>query len=414
MKKRISLMLCSIMLLTILVVPVNAQGHECLSQNDSGKAQSTDDLTKDEASVADFRSAMTEQYGEDYFVKLERNELATKNANIIESKFAKDKSGDVIYPDYIGGLYIDSNNNLTIQVVKKNIPNSRNETYQSIINVDKNSKVEYVNYSYEELNGVHDIILNNFLGKFDNLTGLYVDVISNRVVVELKEFTNEKIEEFKNKVINSPMISFDKATVFEQISSASPGGSFISAEGYQQCSYGYRAKLSTGQTGIVSAAHCFNSGGDSIPGIGMLRSYQNTGELDAAFVINTSGANLSNLIIVPNIGITITLSANVNASPIAGQSISKYGRTTGLTSGTITATNYSYTNDKTHITYTKQVKAIMDSTNGDSGGPAFQLSASNSSNATIVGILSASSTDRTKSIITKASLINQHFALSTY
>lgn len=404
MKKKISLMLCSIMLLTILVVPVNAQESGNLSQNSSEKTQS----------VADSRESMIEQFGEDYLVKLERNELAAKNANIIESKFAKDKSGESIYPDYIGGLYIDSNNNLTIQVVKKNISNSQNETYQSIINVDKNSNVEYVNYSYEELKEVHDIILNNFLGKFDNLTGLYVDVISNRVVVELRELTSEKIEEFKKKVINSPMVSFDKSTAFEQISSASPGGSFISAEGFQQCSYGYRAKLSTGQTGIVSAAHCFNSGGDSIPGIGMLRSYQNTGELDAAFVVNTSGADLSNLIVVPSVGSIITLSAEVNSSPVVGQSISKYGRTTGLTSGTITATNYSYTNDRTHISYTKQIRAVMVSTNGDSGGPAFQLSSSNSSRAIIVGIMSASNQNDTESIITKASLINQHFALSTY
>ncbi len=392
MKKKIGLILCSAMILTTLVIPVNAQEYENLTQNDSNKMQ----------------------YSEDYLVKLERNELAAKKANMIESKFIKNKLGEVIYPDYIGGLYIDSNDNLTIQVVEQNIPNSQNETYESIINIDENSKIEYVDYSYEELNELNDTILNNFLGKIDNLTGLYVDVVSNRVVVELEDLTDEKIEEFKKNVIDSPMISFNKTTIFELISTASPGGSFISTKGQQQCSYGYRAKLSTGQTGIVTAAHCLKSSGDSIPGIGTLRSYQNIGELDAAFVTNNSGATLSNIIIVPSLGITITLSANVNSSPVAGQSISKYGRSTGLTSGTITTTNYSYTDSETNISYTKQIRAAMVSTNGDSGGPAFQQSGSNSSNATIVGIMHASGKYTSESLITQASLINQHFALSTY
>ena len=52
--------------------------------------------------------------------------------------------------------------------------------------------------------------------------------------------------------------------------------------------------------------------------------------------------------------------------------------------------------------------------NGDSGGPAFQQFASNSFKAAIASIMSVSSEDRTESFITQASLINQHFALSTY
>ena len=412
MKKKISLILLSTMFISTLVTPVNALKYVDLLQSNSNEVQLIDDLMQDKKFLADVKASMIEQYGEDYQIKLERNELAVKNANIIESKFTKDKLGERIYPDYIGGLYIDSDDNLVIQVVEQNIPDSQNikyKNYESIINVDKNAKMKYVDYSYEELNEVYDTILNNFLGKVDNLTGLYVDVTSNRVVVELKELTDEKIDEFRKNVIDSSMVSFDKATIFEQISTVSPGGSFVSTNAKQGCSYGYRAKLPTGQTGIVSAAHCFKSSGDSISEIGMVSSYQNTGELDAAFVINTSGATLSNIIS----GTTITLGADVNSSLAVGQSISKYGYKTGLTSGTIKSVNYSYTGSN-GTKYTKQIRAKLAATNGDSGGPAFQQSASNSSKATIVGIMHAANNDRTESLITKASLINQHFALSTY
>lgn len=251
--------------------------------------------------------------------------------------------GERIYPDYIGGLYIDSNDNLIIQIVEQNIPDSRNKmyrTYESITNVDNNTKKEYVDYPYEQLQEIYDVISNDFLGKVDNLIGLYIDVISNRVVVELEELTAEKIEEFKKNVINSPMIIFDKATMFKQISTVNPGAGFISSSG-NGCSYGYRARTARGQTGVVTAGHCFSGKGDSIPSVGSVTQYSNGGSLDAAFVENTSGATLSNEIVIAATGATIPLSYFFEDVPLVGEKVSKYGKTTGLTSGVINAANYS-------------------------------------------------------------------------
>lgn len=414
MKKKISLILLSAMFISTLVTPVNALKYVDLLQSNSNEVQLVDDLMQDKKFLADVKASMIEQYGEDYQIKLERNELAVKNANIIESKFTKDKLGERIYPDYIGGLYIDSNDNLVIQVVEQNIPNSQNKNYESIINVDKNAKMKYVDYSYEELNKVYDIILNNFLGKVDNLTGLYIDVVSNRVVAELKEFTDETIDEFRKNVIDSPMVSFDKARAYKDISEVNPGKGFVSSVS-KICSYGYRAKMNSGVTaveGIVTAGHCFSGLGNTITGVGTVIKYSYSGTLDAAFVANNSNATLTNLITVPATGYTASLSTTVNSSPVVGQTISKYGKTTGLTSGVINTINYSYTSKDTFVTHKNLIRTTMSAAGGDSGGIAFQPSASGVTTNATVGIMHAANDN--ESLVTKASLINSTFGLSRY
>lgn len=414
MKKKIGLMLISTMFLSTLVVPVHALKYTNFSQNNYNKIQLIDDMMEDEKFLADFKATMIEQYGEDYQIKLKNNELAVKNANIIESKFSKDKLGETVYPDYIGGLYIDDNDNLVIKVVKQNIPNSKNakyKNYESIMNVDENAIIEYADYSYEELNEVYDIILNNYLGKIDNLTGLYVDVISNRVVVELKELTDNKIDEFINNVIDSPMISFDNATTYNDISNINPGEKITTQFG-NTCSYGYRAKMTSGISeisGIVTAGHCFDNIGNSISGVGQVIKYSDSGALDAAFIATDSNINPTNLI-----NGSTTLSTTVNSSPVVGQTISKYGYVTKLTSGVIKSINYSYTDTSDWVTHTNLIRTTMSANNGDSGGIVFQPSATGVTANATVGIMAAKSSSGTESLVTKASVINSTFGLSRY
>lgn len=62
-----------------------------------------------------------EKYGENYLEIFAKNNKSSQNAQKITSMFEKDSNGEPIYPDYIGGLYIDANDNLVIQVVEKNI-----------------------------------------------------------------------------------------------------------------------------------------------------------------------------------------------------------------------------------------------------------------------------------------------------
>lgn len=415
MKQKIGLILLSVMFLFTLVVPVNAQTYINIPQRNSNKIKLIDDIMHDEEFLTDLKTTMIEQYGEDYQTKLEHNELAAKNANIIKSKFAKDELGESIYPDYIGGLYIDDDNNLVIKVVEQNIPNNQNKKYKNyelIMNVDRNAKIEYADYSYEELNEVYNVILNNFLGKIDNLTGLYIDVISNRVVVELKEFTEEAIEEFMKNVINSPIISFDKATTYNNISNINPGGKIIT-QFEKLCSYGYRAKMTSGFSeifGIVTAGHCFDNIGNSILGVGQVIKHSNSGSLDAAFVATNADITPTNLIA----GSTTSLSVTVNSSPVVGQAISKYGYKTGLTNGVIKNVNYSYTDSSTWITHTNLIKTTMRADGGDSGGIVFQPSTSGVTANATVGIMQSKSSDGTESLVTKASVINSTFGLSRY
>ena len=77
--------------------------------------------------------------------------------------FEKNDKGKSIYPDYIGGIYIDDENNLVLQIVMENKPtlNSKSteiQLYNKILNVDNNMIVENVKNPYGELEAAQQII----------------------------------------------------------------------------------------------------------------------------------------------------------------------------------------------------------------------------------------------------------------
>ncbi len=321
-------------------------------------------------------------------------------------------------------MYIDDNDNLVIQIVESATPTKNDKeysTYQSALAVDKDSKIEYVKYSYEELQEVHDQILAYFLSDENNIiSGLYIDVISNRVVVELMNFTEKEIQEFKNVVTNSSMVSFKNGTVFESISTVNPGVFFQSSTS-QGCSYGYRARNSAGQEGVVTAAHCFLDGKKgSIASVGPVKNWQCGGKMDAAFVQNTKGASLTNNFAQKYpLGNVTSLSTNVVNSFYAGQKIAKLGSKTGFTLGSVSFPSYSVSmlmdSLKITVNFTDLVYADMLSLNGDSGGIVIDQTLNFNDGYLTAGICTASSsTNRNHSLFAKASNINSTFGLSRY
>lgn len=179
MKKNIYFKIFTIMFLTSLVtIPVNAQTFHELQNSNYNQIKLIEGVVEDEKFIYETNEYMKKSIGEDYKEKLANNYKAVKNAQKMENTFKKNGNGTSIYPQYIGGLYINENDNLVIQVVKKNIPNSKNKeysNYEKIKQIDNNANIEYVEYSYEELKNIHDIVLNEYFGKVENIRGLYIN-----------------------------------------------------------------------------------------------------------------------------------------------------------------------------------------------------------------------------------------------
>lgn len=330
-------------LVSITSVPVKAQTYGSMPKENQIKL--VDDIANDKKFTEEINKYMIQQYGKNYEEKLANNQNAVKSAHKIENTFQKNKKGDYIYPNYVGGLYINNDDRLVIQLVEGSIPTMENKeyiNYKNIIEIDNNAKVEFVNYSYEELTKIHDIILNDFLGKDNNVVGLYTDVIKNKVVVEVKNRDMVKLEKMKENGINIDMVVFEKGGSFSEVANINPGGKFFGTAGY--CSYGYRAKTGQGKIGIVTAGHCFTNNGESISGIGTVTQRRNDGTLDVAFVQTNSGVTPTNTLDQnPAFGTYNTISTTVTSSYVTGQAIAKLGYRTGYTMGNVVSGNYSYT-----------------------------------------------------------------------
>lgn len=419
MKKNICFKIFTIMFLTSLVtIPVNAQTFHELQNSNYNQIKLIEDVVEDEKFIRETNEYMKKSIGEDYKEKLANNYKAVKNAQKMENTFKKNGNGTSIYPQYIGGLYINENDNLVVQVVKKNIPNSKNKeysNYEKIKQIDNNANIEYVEYSYEELKNIHDIVLNEYFGKVENIRGLYINTSSNRVTIELEKYNEKEIKKIKENVINSEMISFEQAGSFENIANINPGAQFTSSIG-KGCSYGYRAKTSTGQVGIVSAGHCFSGTGNTISGVGTVTMHRNNTTLDAAFIATNSGITPTNTLNQnPPFSSYNTISTTV-VSKFSGQRIAKLDYVTGYTVGGIISANYSYT-DGNGNTYTNLIRANLLVDNGDSGGVVIEttLTFPNTSYATIgIARSKGNGSYSGQALITKASLINSTFGLSRY
>ncbi len=418
MKKNNFVFLLLLMFLIICSTSqVNAKISFESSSFDLHGPQLLSNIASDRKKLEAINNYMIEEYGVNYHDKLIHNQLSVNTAFAIESKLKQGEMENSSYPDYIGGLYIDNDDNLVLQVVEEKVPvlqSKQSEKYMDIIRTHDNVKINYINYSYNELNEVYSLLLEKYLGKNNNFSGLYIDIPSNRVVVELKEYNLEEIKKFKDEIINSPMIIFTESVDYENIASINPGAMYTSSTG-QSCSYGYRVKTSSGQVGIVSAGHCFNSVGDTIPGIGYVSKHANNGTLDAAFIATSSGITPTNILnqSLPMGSNTISTIVEYDDFLVVGQTVAKVGYATGYTAGTIKSTNYSYAMDG--VTHTNLIRATLTSEKGDSGGIAVttNVMAGLFTNNTL-GIMHAKSKTMNESLITKASVIKSQFGLDRY
>jgi len=140
-----------------------------------------------------------------------------------------DEVGDMVHPPNSGGIYIDDDGNLNILVVGNAnsisafdsisavdaISNTFNfESFSSHVQRVGGVNVREVEFTHDALwhtqNLMLDLIFGNkgILPAADNVSAWYIDVINNRIVVELIELTPEMIDLFRRTIYDSPMLEF--------------------------------------------------------------------------------------------------------------------------------------------------------------------------------------------------------------
>ncbi|MBR6277734.1 MAG: hypothetical protein IKR41_03130 [Bacteroidales bacterium] len=135
--------------------------------------------------------------------QIEANEILTE---ISEPKTSKSKS---LYDEYYGGGFMDKHGNLTIMVKGDTAMGKK------IVDPKKNNgKIKFVKckYSLAELNAlmdsITDYIKNNKNSTSANITLWFASQWDNTVEVQLLDTSKTAIDDFKEKISNSPAIKF--------------------------------------------------------------------------------------------------------------------------------------------------------------------------------------------------------------
>lgn len=373
----------------------------------------TDDFLTDNNWWQNVKDDYVDYIGKDFNLKLNANLKASNNANKILSLFGED------YPSYYGGIYIDDNNNLVLQLVKDRIPNTSNILYTNISNImnnDDNSKIEYVKHTAEELEYVNSVIYEK-LNTGNNFSDLgiakfYIDTLNNSIVVEFLDYGEDTVKKFKENIIDNDMISYKQGSPV--VSTLNAGGSVGG------CSVGYRARKTSTGKGFVTAGHCYCNG-ITINGYGTVKNRKFGGKIDALW-IDSSSTSLSITNYFHNWSISgssslpdpATLTTTVT-TPVVGQYIGKVGKASGHRLGKITSinTSFNYADGDSCLgtcpSFTNQISTSVYQIEGDSGAIVYL-----SSNRSTLGIGTFKVRESNTMIFSSAKNINSEFGISRY
>lgn len=160
-------------------------------------------------------SSLIYKNGEDKLIEYyERNHKMTFVARDVDAILKYRYDGE--YPDYYGGMYIsDDSYHLMVLIVKDKIPNKSSLEfyyYNELITLNDSIKIEYVENSYNDLEKVYNVVVdyisNNKMP--DDFNSVSIDIKKNGGVVNYVEVDDKVKEDFRNKVIDSDLVEFEK------------------------------------------------------------------------------------------------------------------------------------------------------------------------------------------------------------
>ena len=255
-----------------------------------------------------------------------------------------------------------------------------------------------------------DVLEEYYSENYENgyIDAYYDDIVNNRVVVELKDYSMESINSFKKNVIDSPIIHFSESRNIVDYAS------FKSGEGIPTlgCSIGFRAKLNSAD-GFVTAAHCVSGVNEVVPVFGTVKKYRRSGNVDAAWIDLNVGTTIINALYNNPVG--LVLSAPLNNTPVTsfvvGQLYGKSGAYSYYTYGYIEGENASGSGGLTGL-----VKTSIYATHGDSGGIVVKITGTGNLPVKFqtAGIVQGGPAGGGDMNFTRASSIVSAFGVTTY
>lgn len=385
----------------------------------SFNACSEADLPQDINAQEEFSESLDEQavIEADASPQWEANE---KLARLMKSfgTTSNSKNEALNFPDYYGGAYITEQGKLVVYIHRDDLEKQK-EKITSLVG-SGNVELKKADYSYAYLTDIMDQLNEFVINKKNPSVMANFNVFAlmdkeNRIVVELKDYNEEKIAVFKKLVLNSPAIKFVKSQgemVLEV--DLQPGcKASLNTSGTSYGSYGFAARRnSDGRRGMVTAGHVISVGETLYQGgtaIGVCSASQISGSVDAAFVPITNPTSY-----VPSNVLCNTASDILSVStslPGVGTVVNKRGATTGQTSGTILSTNATWTSPTSGNTLTNITTANYTSSGGDSGGIVYTYISSTGTRPTVGTHIGAIGSTRYYS---KASLVLSALGLSRY
>lgn len=339
---------------------------------------------------------------EDEELKYEKNwkivQIATEVEKYLRNKYnIVDEFRDK-YPSFFGGMYVsDDANYLVIKLVINHSPEDES-SIRDIASLDDTIKYEYADYSFNELNSVNNYFSDYMEQNKGYINGAYIDVVSNRVVVELDQINKDITNIINKDRIDDGIILVNSEHYYDvhSLTTINAGGKFV-ISGSKYCSMGFRTKYNN-KKGFVTAGHCLKNVNSVPSGVVKISHFSDNGYYDYGFVqINTVNYDITNNLAYHNSAGTITKLAVVNYCPsiLANMSVAKVGVKTHYTSGTVVGLNqtvvYYNTDGSYYATIHGLVKTNVRSLKGDSGGVFFIPRTDSNGGAIPIGILSGGS-----------------------
>ena len=271
---------------------------------------SADDYARHAAEIQLLNDALNDHLVANYGYEFAQNyHIAAQLTYDLLESFPRSRAGHIMYPECFGGTYIDAYGNAVFLVTSHMaLRRNGNTTELALASRLDEAVVRYVEFSFNDLWDMVQMLNAVFMANpysyaFQNVDGWFLDVIGNRVVVELDELSRYQIFMFRSLIVDSPMIVFRQDSVtFYQDASKSPSVEHHSVEPFSftvlpgnmlvQGSLGYRAMLlGTGEIGFVTAAHVVYDRVTVSEGPIVDRSLWG---VDAAFVAVRDGVQMSN------------------------------------------------------------------------------------------------------------------------
>lgn len=326
--------------------------------------------------------------------------------------------GNIVYPDYYGGTYIDENKNLVISVTSTD--KSVLAGFANIIDI-KNVIFQEVEYSYSTLiaerNNIAKIMLeSNRSGVASTITGVGISPKHNSVNL-YSSIPKDSPESVTNQVKQS-VSSFENIIIIPDhhedipVDTIQPG-SYIKSQaigGWKARSVGFWARNSSGDLGFVTAPHGTISYNTAIYNsantvIGMAETPYYSGSVDAVFVrrINSDFSASRTL-------------ANSNISFASGTYIILPVGATTYSSGQKSNYQTGVVGDISYVTSYGIYNAVLTSAlcqEGDSGGPVVGYSNTNY-RYELAGIITGSTSGDNFQIYCKAGNIVSALGISIY